>query len=74
MPMGEHGEVAIERTEPMAQAWLAEHRSVSPACDERVNAARKFVTEFIDIGWHVIVVNHWRERRIAGAAAFAACR
>jgi hypothetical protein len=28
----------------------------SPAVDERINAARKFVTEFIDVGGHVIIV------------------
>ena len=47
---------------------------VSPARDKCINAARKIATELIDIGWNVIVCIHWRERRIAGAAAFAACR
>ena len=31
-------------------------RRVSPACDEFFNAARKFVTEFIDIGRHVGII------------------
>ena len=30
--------------------------SVSPTCDERVNAARKIATEFIDVSWHVVIV------------------
>src|ERR1019366_10164882 len=30
--------------------------SVSPACDERVNAARKGATELVDVSWHVVVM------------------
>ena len=31
--------------------------SVSPACDERVNAARKVATEFIDVSGHVVIMS-----------------
>src|SRR5664280_2761951 len=37
---------------------------VRSAFQERLNAARKFVTEFIDIGGHVVIVRgpRWRQR------------
>ena len=46
---------------------------VSPARDERFNAARKFITEFIDIGWQCHSLIHRWEPCIAGAAVSATC-
>ncbi len=39
-----------------ASGICASIASIAPACDESSNAARKFVTEFIDIGGHVVIV------------------
>ena len=53
--MRERDEVAV-KPQPAAQRQpLASIVQVRPACDERVNAARKFVTEFIDVGGHVVI-------------------
>src|SRR5260221_14624067 len=32
---------------------------VHPARDEGINLLRKFVTEFIDIGGHVVIIGSW---------------
>ena len=42
---------------------LATVASASPLRDESFNAARKFVTEFIDIGGHVIIIGSRIGRR-----------
>src|SRR5436305_1073785 len=40
---------------------------LSPACDERVNAARKVVTELVDVSGHVVIVIETSSRRQAAA-------
>ena len=48
---------------------------VSPLHDKYINAARKFVTEFVDIGGHVGIIRSsvWQDRA-AGVAASAKFR
>ena len=53
--MREGREVMVEPHPSRSGSSVVTNCLVSPACDKSVNASRKFVTEFIDVCWHVIV-------------------
>ncbi len=57
VPMGERRRSQSSEPDPSGSGVSGRSSSASsdPARDDCVNAARKFITEFIDIGWHVIV-------------------
>ena len=42
---------------------------LSPACDERINAARKVATELVNVSWHVVIVVRSRVRGKSAAQA-----